>query len=487
MLRPAALVVLALALGCSSDALEIDEVAVSEDGDLGKADGANETKVRVGGTSLWVRNQLAVDDGVLVLHGRTSRNLVDGNAFVFDDPYGDFAIASARTFDVTWPVSTARGLLDGVDLFVGLDFVHSETRPDHLTSHVVVRPRLTGFSGSSQVYLVAPLTPRLVEGRVVYRLIGTAQSFVFGADARAGDTNLGIARVVDDETFELDIEPSVALELVAAETPITVRVQLESGDAEKTATLGVALHDLGFTEGDASETWPNDCADDTLVCLTALPAGTQDLASCGDARTVMACSAEIGGFVGEDEVDALLMDMSARLADENGLVAHAPALVGADRVDVFFERARDRLVADLEAVHGRWFLDDTARDAALDAVVEAAFDDVYAFPLVGFDQRPPVPGDVAATRQLVADALLGYLAQQDYYHSEFSRSYVELAHEFRAQHVESLRVFREEVAREDYPGMPTLDVYVSDWLGAYTEVSVDKTTGAVTNVYVELD
>jgi hypothetical protein len=486
MLRRVAFAAFVIALGCSSDdVLPLDEIVADDEGDLGKADGTSELKVRVGGTSLWVRTTLAERDGDLVLRGRTSRNLTDGRAFIFDDIYGDFAIASPRTFEVTWPVSTARGLLDGVDLFVGLDFVHSESRPDHLVSHVVVRPRLSAFSGSSQVYLVAALRPVIVDGRTVYRLTGSSPQYLFDVDARAGATSLGVARLVDDRHFELDLEPAVALELIASETPITVRAHVENASVEKTAVLGAGLHDLGFADGDASEIWPHDCEDDTLACLTALGSGAQDLGECGDARTVLACTAEIGAFVGATDVDARIEDVEARIADT--LTADAAALVGSDRVDAFLERARTRIVEDVEAVHGRWFLADEARDAALERVVEAAFDDVYAFPLSGFDARPLAPGDEAATRQVAADALLGYLAEQDYFHSEFGRSYTELAHEFRAQHVESLRAFRETVVREDYPGMPLLDVYVADWLGAYTEISVVKATGAIDRVYVELD
>lgn len=486
MLRRIAFAAVLVALGCSSDdALELDEIVADDEGDLGKADGTAELKVRAGETSLWVRTSIALRDDDLVLRGRTSRNLVDGRAFVFDDIYGDFAIASARTFEVTWPVSTARGLLDGVDLFVGMDFAHSASRPDHLVSHVVVRPRLSGFTGSTQVYLVAALRPVLVDGSTVYRLTGSSPQHLFDVDAHAGDTRLGVARLVDDRHFELDLPPGVALDLIASGTPITVRAHVEAGFVEKSAVLGAGLHDLGFTDGDAYDTWPHACEQDTLACLTALDAGTRDLGECGDARTVLACTASVGAFVSATDVDARIADVEGRIDDQ--LAADASALVGSDRADAFVEQARTRIVDDVNAARGRWFLDDTARDAALDDLVESAFDDAYAFPLAGFEARPLAPGDEAATRQLVADALLGYLAQQDYVHSEFSRSYTELAHEFRTQHVASLRAFRETVAREDYPGMPELDVYVADWLGAYTEISVAKATGAIDRVYVELD
>ncbi|HWB74587.1 MAG TPA: hypothetical protein VG755_06520, partial [Nannocystaceae bacterium] len=236
MLRPLLAILLCSPLACatSDDATLFDEVVADDDGDLGKADGASELKVRAGDTSVWIRSALEVRGNQLVLRGRASRNLESARAFVMDDIYGDVAQPSARTFEVSWPVSYARMLIDGVDLFVGLDFVHSASRPDGLAAHVVARPRLSSFTGSSQIYLVAALTPIFVDGRIVYRLRGTTQSDMFSADS----PELGVAQRVDARHFSFDVEPAVALAHIADRTPLTVRVQLESGFVEKHAVLG---------------------------------------------------------------------------------------------------------------------------------------------------------------------------------------------------------------------------------------------------------
>lgn len=482
---------LVLTFGCIEPSpVEVDEVDASGIVDPGKGDGASEIKVRVGGTSLWVRTEVAVrqaETPQLVLRGRASRNIVDGRAFVFDDIYGDFARIAPRTFEVTWPVSTARGLLDGVDQFVGIGFVPSPTRPEHLTAHSVVRPRLRGFSGSSSVFLVAELQPVHVAGQVAYRITGAANDHVFTVDAHAGDLDLLDVHQTDDTHFTIDIPANTALDLLASATPISVRVSLVEGLVEKSAVLGAGLHALGFTEGDAYEVWPRTCEDDTLACLQALPAGSLDLSDCGDASAVSACASEIGVFVSAAEVADRLAAVQARMDDPAGFAADASALVGSDRADTLVAETREALADAVQQGQGRWFLDAQALDAGLDAAVERALDPVYAHPTAGFAPRPPVPGDVPATRQLVADALLAYLAEQDYLHSDFERSYLQLTRAFRPQHVASLRNFRESVEREDYSGMPHLDVYVADWLGAYTEVSVEKATGEVVNVYVELD
>jgi hypothetical protein len=124
----------------------------------------------------------------------------------------------------------------------------------------------------------------------------------------------------------------------------------------------------------------------------------------------------------------------------------------------------------------------------LDRAIDDSFDTAYARPLalVGAPHAP-VPGDVAAARQVAADALLAYLATQDYLHSEFGRSYDALTKEFRTQHVQSLREFRETNTSESFPSIPNIDFYIGQWLGTHTEIQIDRTTGAAVNVLVELD
>ncbi len=129
-----------------------DEIEVTDT----KADAAGgELKLRTGETSVWVTKDLVRRQGAngpeFALTGRASRNVNGGMGFVIDDPYGDFAKKTARTWEVTWPASYVAGLADGVNQFVRLDFVHSNGRPDSLTVRALVRPRLLSFSGSSKI------------------------------------------------------------------------------------------------------------------------------------------------------------------------------------------------------------------------------------------------------------------------------------------------------------------------------------------------
>lgn len=126
-----------------------DEVTAPDDD--GKADAPTELRVRVGDTSVWITRALTRTGSNYVLRGRASRTITDGLGWIWDDPYGEYASRGPRSFELTWSVSSARGLMDGVDQFVRLSFAPSAGRPDELTARVVVRPRLASSSGSGNI------------------------------------------------------------------------------------------------------------------------------------------------------------------------------------------------------------------------------------------------------------------------------------------------------------------------------------------------
>ncbi len=189
-----------------------DEVEIDPDG---KADAASEVSVRTGETTVWMRPELERRGDLFVLRGRASRNITEGMGFIIDDPYGDFAQRSARTFEVTWPVSTARTLVDGVDQFVRLSFTHSNGRPDALTARAVVRPRFASFTGSSNIYLTAELTPVVVAGEVFYRAKGKTPSQMLALDVSVNG-KVHPVRQTDNTHFEIDLAPDVAFAIAGA-------------------------------------------------------------------------------------------------------------------------------------------------------------------------------------------------------------------------------------------------------------------------------
>lgn len=489
MLRRTALLGL-LALSACATVAGDDTDETTGDLDDGKADASTELYVRAGDTSLWMTQQVARRGDLFVLHGRTSRDITDGRAFIFDDIYGDFAQKSTRTFDVTFPVSTARGLVDGVQEFIGLNFKHSSSRPDALTARTIVRPRLDSFSGSSHLYFTAELTPVIVGGRTVYRIKGhtTGTNDVASVvQVQIGDQQLTDTRVIDLTKFEIDLDPDQALAIAGTGTDIVVTVPLPSGLATKKMKLGLSMKKLGFTSGDAEVVWPPlTCTSTVKSCLLGMPDGTLDLAACGEAVVVNACSGQVGVFVDDVAFTAALGRADAALSDAS-FRTDAVGLVGADRSEAYQFNAKESVEDGLHDLFGRWYLSTTTRDAALTKAVDGAIDHAIAHPIDLIDAHTPVAGDVAATRQVVADALLLHIGAMDLRATEWGRTMEELTHNFRAQHVQSIRNFRENVSPEPYPSHPEWDVYIGDWLGAYVEVTVLKSTGAVVNVLLEID
>lgn len=449
-----------VASACTDEALETDDVSADADD---KADASTELRVRVADTTLWMDKALERRGDLIVLSGRTSRNITDGRAFIFDDIYGDFAQRSARTFEVTWPVSTARGVIDGVNLFTGLSFGSR-----HLTARVVVRPRLTAITGA--LTMTSEITPVIVAGRIVYRVKGRSTKALTAVTASAG-----IARLVDATHFEIDLDFDQATQTA----PLVVDATSATGTLSARATLGMYVRYFGATTGDVETVYPSPtCTAERQSCLAALPDGTLDLGSCGPALLVQACRGQLGVVIDQASIASTLAAVDARLV--GSFSSDATALVG-DRSSLLLANLREHIGTRTSAALGLWLLSNAARAKVLD--IEPAFDAAYANPLAFVPPAPLAPGDVAKTRQVVADALLGYLQTTDYEHSEFGRSYLELTRVFRAQHVESLRAFRETVTPETIGGTV---YYIDRWLGAHTEISVDA-TGAVTLVYVELD
>lgn len=459
---------------CAADVATTDDVDVAIDD--GKADTTSEASVRAGDTTLWVQTSLARRGDDFVLRGRTSRNLTDGNAFIFDDVYGAFAQKSARTFEVVWSRSEIRSLADGVDQFVRMAFVHSSTRPDSLTARVVVRPRVATFAGSSKIYLVAELKPVVVAGLVSYRLSGHTYGTNTGVRAMLAGVELPATRS-GNEAFSIDLTPDQAF----AVGELQVIADFPTGGVDKRVTLGLAVKTLGMTTSDAYDVWPRaTCTTKTKSCLLALPDGALDLGNCGVAIDVLACQGQVGVTVDDVSFQATLHDADARLANAQ---ADATALVGADKANEWLFGAKELVEVELQQIFGRWTITQAARKTLLDRALEDGLDHAYARPLDVVEGHSAT----ANIHDIVGDAVLAELSRMDLVHTEFSRSLEQLVHEYRAQHLASIAAFRTTVEAEPYPGHPEWDVYVGDWLGTYTEVTVVRATKQIVSTLVEID
>ncbi|MEO8549176.1 MAG: hypothetical protein ABI678_04365 [Kofleriaceae bacterium] len=460
-------------------------VACATTGDLDSETDADVTatdlSVRAGDTTITVNKAIARHGDTFTLHGKTSRNLTDGNGFVFDDPYGTFVQPSPRTFELTWQLSELQTLAASTDQFISLGFVHSASRPDRLTARAVVAPRLDHFTGSTKIYLTAALTPIVVAGVTVFRISGHS------TDANTEVlASVGTVTRVDGKAFTIDLTADQVFALTAG-GDVVVTTMLATGGVQKHATLGLELAKLGATAGDAYEQWPHPtCTTKLKTCLTALADGATDTASCGDAFHVMTCQGTIGVVVDDVAFQAALHATDTVLATAASR-ADAVALAGADQADAFLEGAKSTVESRFEKQFGRWYLSATARGNALDADRIAGIDAAYAHPLDLILAHPVHVGDAAAMRQVAADAVLAELARMDFLHGELARSLDQLVHEARAQHVADIGAFRTTIDAEPYPGQPTWDVYVGSWLGLHTEVAIIRATGAIQYTLVEID
>lgn len=459
-----------------------DEVTVDEED--GKADATSELSVRAGDTTLWVGKLLERRGNAFVLRGKTSRNLEEDGVrgYIFDDIYGDVTIKSARVFEVAFPVSQARIVADGTNLFTGIGFVHSASRPDHLTARITVRPRLGATHGSSTLALTAELTPVVEAGHTVYRVKGRSSKAI----AKLA-TTMGTTRLVDTTHFELDLEFDQLQTIAGTGTELAVTATFTTGTTTSTiaAPLSLAIKKLALTTGDVYELYPvPTCTDARKACLLALPDGALGTASCGEAIEVRACARTVGGAIDAAQITAAKALLEPKL---NALATDAIGLAGADRAGELAATVRSVIDGRLAHEAGAWLLSATARAKVLATATDVPVDEAYAYPLAFVDGHDPAPGDVAGSRQYAADALLGYLRTTDYEHSELGRSYLELTKVFRAQHVATLKAFREGAERVTFPAMPDIEYYVGDWIGLHTEVTLARSTGEATGVLVELD
>lgn len=481
-----------LAAACADPAAtdQYDEAEAPPDDD-GKADADTELYVRAGDTSLWVTREVARRQApggdLFVLRGRASRTITEGMGFIIDDPYGDFAIRSARTFEVTWPVDTARTLADGVNQFVRLHFAASGNRPDSITSRVVVRPRLGSFTGSSKLYLTAEMTPVVTGGTVMYRAKGTSTVDLAALTVVTAGQALTDVRLTGPRAFQIDLAPDTAFAIAGGREGLEIAAVPTSGSPlAKQARLGLAVKKLGMTTDDPYEKWPrNECETPTKACLQSLPDGTLDLGPCGEALEVLACTRQVGVFVDDVSFQAAFAQGVQRTGAA-AFRADAAGLVGAARVEQFVGGAEQTIESRLEGFFGRWYLTATARTSALGTAVDGALRSALVHPLDLVDPTEPAT-DAATVRATAADALLTELARHDFVTTEFARSYEQLVTEYPAQHVAAIRELRETANVEPYPGMPGVDVVTGRWLGAHIEVSIDHATGAARGVYIEID
>lgn len=464
-------------LGCAGDpsgpAVSVDEAAPEAlDGE--KADAVSELRVRAGDTTVWTDRDLVRRGDTFVLEGRSSRNLTGGMAFVFDDPYGAFEVVSPRKFEVQWALGEISSLIEGVPQFMRVTMAPSRGRPDDVTARVLVRPRLTRISGQ-RVYFEPDLVPVVHGGRVMYRLDGTTSGELRSFSVEVAGVHVPDVRPLGPKSFRIDLLREHVLAMTAG-GELVVRADLASGPATKRARALLRVRKLALTDGDAYEVWPPvECLDEARTCLAALPPGTADLGSCGEAVFVRPCLGAADAVVTDVEIQAALAAADTRLGA--AFLDDAAGLVGPSRAASLAEGAKQAIEDGVVALIGQVFPDAAARDAAFAAVIEAGVDAAYARPLEW------VGGAGRRGADRAADALLEYLSEAELESTEYGRSLEVLTRELRSRHVADLRALR----ATDPEVHGDQEVYIGRWLSTYVEVAVEPSTGRVTHFLFEID
>ncbi|MDQ3369166.1 MAG: hypothetical protein M3680_27385 [Myxococcota bacterium] len=286
-----AALVLALA-ACSTGSDEVRDTEAAGPPTAAHADDksdSSELRVRAGNMTVWVDRAVQIrlvgGEPHAIIKGRASRNLDTAFAFVPDDAFGEAAIVSARSFEVT-----LRGGHEINSIFSGLPLLVSLGAPSdpqtHYTVQLAVRPAFSKFAGTAPLFVSATTRPIFIGRaeadplRYATRVKGstTTPFTVLGAGA---PTLVPAADGFDVHMSYSDLE---AAWLGGG----TVTFQLPGG-AQKRAVLGARLSGLALTTQDPYEVWPPvTCRAETYACT--LEHQGVELATCGDYREVSHCA-----------------------------------------------------------------------------------------------------------------------------------------------------------------------------------------------------
>jgi hypothetical protein len=223
------------------------------------------------------------------LEGRASKNLERVFSFSSDDEFGEAIQTSARKFDVFVDAGQLEHLLAGYRLLLDVDAATGARRK--YFASIRLAAKLERAHGTSRVVTRKTFTPFVFGEQVRFRnRVGLAE----GWSSPVITTDEGVAPVAmagagREHLADWD---GPALLAVAADRESEIHVDAQKGatHAVRSASVDIAVTSFQITTDMPLEHWPDpSCDDATLDCLRALPAGTEDRSSCGDAIEVRPC------------------------------------------------------------------------------------------------------------------------------------------------------------------------------------------------------
>ncbi len=221
------------------------------------ASATTELSARAGETTMWVHPGLAraTRNGhdVLVLTGRTSRNVVGGEARGGLAAGGTWAKTGIRTFEATWGTDGAAALLAGAPVLLDVTMTPSKGRPDTLTGRVVARPMLAGTAVAG-VALSQDVTPIATTAGTVYRIHGQATGKVTALTVRLGAD--AVPATTAGKAFQADLTEAQLTAAVGTGASVVASLKVSGHAAVVSAKLVLRVVEFGVTDQDPAATWP---------------------------------------------------------------------------------------------------------------------------------------------------------------------------------------------------------------------------------------
>lgn len=278
-----------LAFACAS-VVEEDEgefgPASAESVDDGKADGANELRVRASGMTMWIDKAIDVrDDGgelVATIKGRTSRTITGAFPWVPDDAFGTGRVVGPRSFEIELrgghEINT---IASGMPLLVSLEIATGTVA--QFDARLQLGASLGAFTGSSAMWIGTNLRPvylgpELGEGH--FRATVSSSQPISVQDA-------GSPLVSPTGTNQWSVDWRYGDVEEALRTGRKVTFQNAAG-AQKRASMLLRTRAIGLTSESPESVWPTPtCELATYNCMRE----TQgvDLAACGDYYELQRC------------------------------------------------------------------------------------------------------------------------------------------------------------------------------------------------------
>ncbi len=259
---------------------------------------AKETRLRAGGLSVWVetvaKTKRVGSDAFVTVRFRTSRSLESAMSWVPEDGFGDARLVSPRVVEVDLRNGhEVNSILSGMPLFV-----HLRAQTGAVKDYDVrldLGARLSRFSGSSRVYVDAPITPvYYADGptKVRYRgIVRSPGSTAMGT--KVGGQHANLLFPLGGGKFRFDYDYTRFSGGLGVEGAASFTATHQGNPYTKTSSIDVVVTRAGLTKEGAEQVWPTlVCAAAVKACIEAQPASTKDFGPCGSYREVQRCMIE---------------------------------------------------------------------------------------------------------------------------------------------------------------------------------------------------